>query len=206
MRFQAKRELLVQVAPRYREASGVQKRHILDEFVAATGYARTYAIRVLGQPAIPVPSPIARLRAPRYGSPVVAALEVAWAAANFVCAKRLALFLPELVASLERHGHLTLADDVRAQLVALSPATADRIVRRVRERQRPRGLTTTKAGTLLKHRVPIRAFAEWDDVRPGFMEANLVAHCGTSVEGPYLYTLVLTDVATGWGLEIVIDE
>jgi len=67
MSFQAKRELLGQVAPRYHEARGAQKCHILDEFVAATGYARTYAIRVLGQPAIPVAGPITRPREPRYG-------------------------------------------------------------------------------------------------------------------------------------------
>jgi len=40
MSIQSKRELLVQVACRYREGSAVQKTTILDEFVAATGYAR----------------------------------------------------------------------------------------------------------------------------------------------------------------------
>ena len=50
MSFQAKRELLVQVAGRYRDATGHQKSHILDEFVAATGYARKYAIHLLTQP------------------------------------------------------------------------------------------------------------------------------------------------------------
>ena len=100
--------------------------------------------------------------------------------------------------SLERHSHLTLSAEVRAQLLTLSPATADRLLRPVRERTRPRGIGTTKVGTLLKHKVPIRTFAEWDDVRPGFMEADLVAHCGTRAEDPYLSSLVLTDVATGW--------
>ena len=84
------------------------------------------------------------------------------------------------------------------QLLSLSAATADRLLRPLRERARPRGIGTTKVGTLLKHKVPIRTFAEWDDVRPGFMEADLVAHCGTRAEGPYLSSLVLTDVATGW--------
>ncbi len=37
------------MAPRYRDASARQKRVMLDEFVAATGYARKYAIRLLGQ-------------------------------------------------------------------------------------------------------------------------------------------------------------
>ncbi|MCA1598541.1 MAG: transposase family protein, partial [Chloroflexi bacterium] len=198
MSFHAKRELLVQTAPRYGAAPPQQKRAILDEFVAATGYARKYAIRLLGQPTVPRPAPIARPRARSYGPAVVEALTVTWAAANYVCAKRLVPFLPELVASLERHGHLTLDAAVRTQLLTLSAATADRLLRPVRERARPRGIGTTKAGTLLKHKVPIRTFAEWDEVRPGFMEADLVAHCGTRAEGPYLSSLVLTDVATGW--------
>ncbi len=124
--------------------------------------------------------------------------QVHWAASNYVCAKRLVPFLPDLVASLERHGRLTLSAEVRAHLLTLSAATADRLLRPTWERARPRGIGTTKMGTLLKHKVPIRTFAEWDDVRPGFMEADLVAHCGTRAEGPYLSSLVLTDVATGW--------
>jgi len=198
MSFQAKRELLAQTGPRYRAAPLQQKRAILDEFVAATGYARKYAIRLLGQPRIPPSAPVTRPRARTYGPDVVEALTVAWAAVNDVCAKRLVPFLPELVASLERHGHLALNPEVRTQLLTLSPATADRLLRPLRERARPRGIGTTKVGTLLKHKVPIRTFAEWDDVRPGFMEADLVAHCGTRAEGPYLSSLVLTDVATGW--------
>jgi len=198
MSFQAKWELLAQTGPRYRAAPLQQKRAILDEFVAATGYARKYAIRLLAQPVVPPPRPIVRPRMRQYGPAVVEALTVAWAATNYVCAKRLVPFLPELVASLERHGHLALRPEVRTQLLSLSAATADRLLRPLRERARPRGIGTTKAGTLLKHKVPIRTFAEWDDVRPGFMEADLVAHCGTRAEGPYLSSLVLTDVATGW--------
>jgi hypothetical protein len=198
MSVQAKRELLAQTGPRYRVAPLQQKRTILDEFVAATGYARKYAIRLLGQPSIPLPAPVTRPRARVYGPEVVEALTVTWAASNYVCAKRLVPFLPDLVASLERHGHLTLSAEVRAHLLTLSAATADRLLRPTRERTRPRGIGTTKVGTLLKHKVPIRTFAEWDDVRPGFMEADLVAHCGTRAEGPYLSSLVLTDVATGW--------
>ncbi len=198
MSLQAKRELLGQTAPRYRAASARQKRTILDEFVAATGYARKYAIRLLGQPNVPRPAPIRRPRARTYGPEVVATLTVAWAATNYVCAKRLVPFLPELVPALERHGHLAVSPEVRAQLLTLSPATADRLLRPLRERTRPRGIGTTTAGTLLKHKVPIRTFAEWNDVRPGFLEVDTVAHCGTRTEGPYLSSLVLTDVATGW--------
>ncbi len=43
LRYQARRALLHQAVPQYREASLPQKRTQLDAFVAATGYHRTYA-------------------------------------------------------------------------------------------------------------------------------------------------------------------
>jgi Integrase core domain len=194
--YRAKRELLFQIAPRYREASSVLKEVILDEFVAATGYARKYAIRLLNHP-IDLKLAIERPRPPHYGSEVREALHLAWTAANHICAKRLIPFLPTLVESLERHGHLQLSEPYRNQLLCMSPATADRILRPYRKHER-RGIATTKSGTLLKKQIPIRTFQEWNEVKPGFMEADLVAHCGTQAEGSYLYTLTLTDIATGW--------
>jgi hypothetical protein len=198
MSFLAKRELLVQVAARYRDATGQQKSHILDEFVAATGYARKYAIHLLTQPELPPVQPLTRPRSWHYGTEVQAALELAWVAANEVCAKRLVPFLPDLVASLERHGHLTLSEQTRTQLLRISPATADRLLQARRRQGQPRGIASTKPGALLKRHVPVRTFTDWNDTRPGFLEADLVAHCGTRAEGSYLYSLVLTDVATGW--------
>jgi hypothetical protein len=182
---------------RYVESCRHQRRVILDEFVAATRYERKYAVRLLNAPARPQ-TPIRRQRPPKYGLAVQQALMVVWKAANGICSKRLVPFLPELVAALERHGHLTLEDHVRAQLLSVSAATADRMVRRLREADRPRGISTTKPGRLLKRQVPVRTWNEWNDQRPGFFEADLVAHCGGYTDGAFLYTLCLTDVATGW--------
>lgn len=199
MSYQAKRELLVQIAPRYLTATHTLKSRILDEFIAATGYDRKYAIQLLSKP-LPskIPPAITRTRAPKYGPEVQQALKIAWAATNFICAKRLVPFLPALVSSLELHGHLTLSEPTRQQLLNISPATADRILQSARIKEHPRGISTTKAGKLLKHQVPIRTFAEWNEVKPGFLEIDLVAHCGNLAEGSFLYTLTLTDVATGW--------
>jgi len=79
----------------------------------------------------------------------------------------------------------------------MSAATAERLLRSQRTLGL-RGLSTTRAGTLLKQQIPIRTFEEWKETRPGFLEADLVAHCGADIEGGYLYTLTLTDIATGW--------
>ena len=141
------------------------------------------------------PAPIRRPRAAHYGPAVQQALCVVWSAANGICAKRLVPFLPELVPTLECHGHLVVTDEVRAQLLELSPATVDRLLRPLRQ---PHGLSTTKPGRLLKHQIPVRTFAEWTDVKPGFLQGDLVAHCGGTTDGAFLYTFTLTDVATTW--------
>jgi len=198
MSFQTRHELLARVVPRYREADRKQKTIILNEFIASTGYKRKYAIRLLSLPEIAPGKTIKRPRSRYYGQDVQDALLVAWAAANYIASKRLAPFLEELVPALERHGHLKLTEDVRTQLISISPATIDRILRPWRSRDKLRGISMTKSGTLLKHQIPVRTFADWEETSPGFFEADLVAHCGWSVEGSFLYTLVLTDIATGW--------
>ena len=151
MSFRGKREFLAQVAPRYREASRKEKSVILNEFIAATGYARKYAIRLLTMRVISLPRPIRRPRARRYGKEVQEALTIAWSATNFIGSKRLAPFLEELVPALEEHGHLKLSEEARAQLCRISHATIDRILRPLYDGDAPRGISTTKRGTLLKH-------------------------------------------------------
>src|SRR5712692_4177324 len=133
----------------------------------------------------------------RYGSDVQHALFLAWHAANRISAKRLTPFLPTLIDALEQHEHLQISEECRRQLLAMSAATADRLLSSQRKLSQ-RGLSTTRAGTLLKQQIPIRTFQEWNKTRPGFLEVDLVAHCGKDIEGGYLYTLTLTDVATGW--------
>ncbi len=194
--FQAKRQLLAQVKGRYHEASRKQKSVILGEFVAATGYSHKYATRLLSSTTPVSTAPIRRTRPRQYGEDVQAALLVAWNAANRICTKRLIPFLPELVPILERHQHLTLSSEVRHQLLSMSAATADRILRA--SKSRGTGQSTTKRGQLLKLQIPVRTFADWNEERPGFLEGDLVAHCGGNPEGAFVQTLVLTDIATGW--------
>jgi hypothetical protein len=194
--YQARREVLQQTASQYREASASQKRALLDAFIATTGYVRKHARWLLNHKE-EVQQTLQRPRPRQYGPEVQHALFLVWHAANRICAKRLIPFLPILLEALERHKHLHLTEECRSQLLSMSAATAYRLLRSQRKRGQ-HGLSTTRAGTLLKQKIPIRTFEEWKETRPGFLEANLVAHCGTDIEGGYLYTLTLTDVATGW--------
>ena len=94
-----------------------------------------------------------------------------------------------MVQVLERHGELTLADEVKEQLCRMRVATIDRVLKPYRKRGLRRPFSTTKPGSLLKASIPIRTFADWDDKRPGSLEIDLVAHCGESTEGFYLNIL-----------------
>ncbi len=197
VRQQSKHELAAAVSGRYRRAGRADKGRILDEFVAATGYDRKWAIRLLrGGPPPPRVGHGGRPRA--YSSVVVGALRAVAEASGWLCGKRLAPFLGELVAALEAEGALALEPTVRARLVRMSAATIDRRLRPCRLQARPHGLGTTKPGTLLKQQVAVRTFTPWDEERVGFVEIDLVAHCGVSTAGHYLNTLTVTDVATGW--------
>jgi hypothetical protein len=115
-----------------------------------------------------------------------------------ICAKRLAPFLPELLRRL-RHWH-ALRDvpaEVQAQVARMSAATVDRALRPYRVQQQRRGVSTINPRTLLKRQIAIRTFADWTDARPGFLEMGLVAHCGWSGAGQFLYTLRGRHVITG---------
>jgi hypothetical protein len=129
---------------------------------------------------------------------VAAALRTVWEAADRPCGKRLAPFLGELVAALERHGGLALEDAARARLVGLGAATIDRWLRPVRLAQPRRPRTGAVATGGLAAEVAVRTSGEWGDVAPGEAQGDLVAHCGVTTEGFYLTTLTVVDVATGW--------
>ena len=191
---QARRELVAAVRGRYTEASPDDKGRILDEFVALTGYHRKHAIRVLSGTEVQASS-----RAPRdpvYDEAVREAIGVLWEASDRVCSKRLKALLPALLASLERHGHLSLDQTVRKRVLTASAATIDRLLQSRREAagQQRRRAQRPKVSKL----IPVRTFADWSEPEVGYAEIDLVAHGGDRADGSFVYTLVLVDVASGW--------
>lgn len=196
MSLRARRELADSICERYNRASRKRKSTILDEFTAATGYTHKHAIAVISRPS---PSTaLRRRRRPRlYTDEVRQALATVWEASNRLCSKRLVPYLSTFVTVLERFGHLELDPETRACLLGVSAATVDRMLYEERH-GRPHSLSTTRPGPLLKHQIPVRTFTDWNDDRVGFLEADSVAHCGSSMAGTFLNSLVLTDIKTGW--------
>ena len=189
-------ELLAAVAARYGASRRAEKTRILDEFAAVTGYHRKHAMRLLRAGRSDRRS-ASRPQRRLYDEAVREALIVLWEASDRICGKRLKALIPTFVSAMERHGHLSLAPEIRAALLAISAATIDRALRPQRERT---GAHTRRRGTssAIRRSIPVRTFSDWGDPPPGFIEADLVAHSGPITSGAFLQTLVLTDVATGW--------
>ena len=197
VRQQSKHELAAAIRKRYWAANRAGKGRILDEFVAATGYDRKWAIELL-RSGPPPPRTGHGGRPQIYSAVVVGALRAVAEASDWLCGKRLAPFLSELVPALQAEGILVVETGIRDRLLTMSAATIDRRLRPFRLQTRPHGLSTTKPGTLLKQQVPVQTYTPWEEQRPGFVEIDLVAHCGMSTAGHYLNTLTVTDVATTW--------
>jgi hypothetical protein len=128
---------------------------------------------------------------------LVEPLKTIWEASDRLCSKRLGPFLPEMIRVLRRHGQLHIDATTEARLCGMSASTIDRLLRPYRSRGTRKSISTTRPG-LLKNLVPVRTFADWDRNKPGFVEVDLVAHCGESPSGFYLNTLCAVDVASGW--------
>jgi hypothetical protein len=199
MSLKSKNELVEVVRPRYLRASKFEKQKILDEFTSATGYHRKHAIRVLKNKVQAQNRLKGKTKTYRrlYHGKVVQALEQIWEIYGHICSKRLQPFLPEAIRVLERCQEINLSKDTKELLLKISSASIDRCLRSIRI-QTPHGLSTTKPGSLLKSLIPVRTFTEWDEQQPGFLEIDLVAHCGNTPEGQFLCTLTCTDLCTGW--------
>lgn len=191
---EARAQLILAISERYRRADKTARSVILDEFVAVTGFHRKHAIRVLngGQELRPSTR---SARPTLYDEAVRQSLVVLREASDRICGKRLKPLIPLLIESLERHGHLNLDSVVRSKLLKVSAATIDRLLAPARhatgDRRRP-------SKPRVRASIPVRTAGDRPSDVPGFVEADLVAHCGGSMAGSFVHTLVLTDVATGW--------
>lgn len=187
-----------QLTKRYRRASKKEKGEILDTLCSLTGYSRDHAARLLRAGPPPKRPKRRRARSRTYDTDVLFALRKVWATLDGICGKRLAAAIPHVVPAMEHYGELMVSSEVRNKLLVISPATIDRMLAPDRARVTLKGRAGTKPGTLLKHQIPVRTFAEWDDAKAGFVEIDLVGHDGGTPRGDYCQTLDVTCVTTGW--------
>ena len=207
-----KKAVTRELRDRYRKSSKKEKTIMLNEFIQLTRHNRSYAARtlrikeVLGYMNIGGKRvrlvrdkrKIKRKKKKIYDQDVLLALKELWIICDYICSKRLAPFLSEIIPALERWGEIKLNLKVREKLFKISAATIDRLLSDTRKRFRIKGRSTTRPGTLLKKSIPIRTFADWDEKVPGFFEVDLVSHDGGATRGDFNQSLNFTDISTGW--------
>ncbi len=184
------------IKDRYQKATKKEKSIILSEFCNVCKYNKKYAIRLLNK----IESKIKIKKSPGRksiysSSELIKVLKNIWIATDYICSKRLktaiTLWLPHYEKTYE-----ILDENIKNQLLTISPATLDRVLKSARLHAK-KGLHGTKPGTLLKNQIPIRT-DNWDIKKPGFVEADTVAHCGNSMFGDFIWSLTITDIHTGW--------
>jgi hypothetical protein len=184
---------------RYRQASKKEKTAILDEYVKTMGQNRKYAIGVLTGKRRTGKRPTRRPRRAIYGGEETQALLILSDLFDGICSKRLRAAMDVELPGLYESGVLQVTSGCYHKLMQISPATMDRLlVGRRPQLRKSRGFT--KPGTLLKHQIPIRTWADWTEDRPGFSEMDLVDHSGGLIirGADHAWTLCFTDVKTAW--------
>lgn len=196
MVLRSRQEYLEAIRSRYRRSSRKDKAVILDEFCAICGYNRKYAIRLLKRRTTDAspkrkPGP----RAIYHDERLLNTLKRIWFATDQMCSKKLKAAIPLWLPFYEQEFE-SLTPEIRDKLLAASPATIDRLLKPVRAIHK-KGRCGTKPGTLLKNQIPVKTH-NWDVTKPGFFEADTVAHCGNSMAGDFVHSLTFTDIFSGW--------
>lgn len=193
-RMTERTEELHRLRRRYAGRGKEGKSRLLDEFCDHYGYERKYAIKLLGPAPAPAPEQFRPGPEPKYEA-IQDIVTRIWTCAEQLCGKRLApaleLWLPHYV----RH-YGPLLPTQRKLLRTVSAATLDRLLA-VAKAGRSGSLGGTRPGTLLRHQVPLQGEV-WDERRLGFLEADSVAHCGSSLAGNFIWSLTYTDLASTW--------
>jgi hypothetical protein len=216
LNMKQKKAITAEVGARYIRVNKKNKGKILDEFCATTSYNRKYAARILRNSpgkvlgysriggrkvkyVIGKAKKTKRTRNRIYTYDVFLALKKIWTIFDFICSKRLKPFMAEAIEILTKHKEIDMGLEVKQKLLKISESTIDRLLKPEKNRYRlGKGRKGTKPGSLLKKAIPIRTFADWNEKKPGFIEADLVGHDGGVSFGDFAQSLNFVDILTGW--------
>lgn len=180
---------------RYRSADRKTKAKLLDEMEEVVGMHRKSLIRCMNKPL--ERKPRRQQRGKTYGPDVDDALRVIYETYDGICAERLTPNLVSMAKQLARHGELQVTPELLDQLGRISVSTVQRVLDRIRQDQPRLPRKRPRKGRRVTRDIPMKRLA-YDIPRPGYIETDLVHHCGPTLSGEYLHTVQWIDVATGW--------
>jgi hypothetical protein len=196
MSEKTRREVVIKLRFRYRNAGRKYRVKLIDQAVALLGYHRKAAIRALGS------GSAARAVLPRPGRPrkydwaaMLPILKAIWLSGQQPCGKRLVAMMPDWIPAYEGYFQ-SLSGPLKEQLLSASSATLDRMLAPLRARHagKPMG---TRPGAMLRQEIPIRGGA-WQETQAGWLEADTVSLSGGSACGEVIWMLDSTDICTTW--------
>lgn len=191
----ARMEYLKSIHTRYHKAVKEAKSRILEEFCQVNKYNRKYAIRLLNAP-LPDSKEVVRRHKPfLYSAQAIEVAAEIWEYSGYLCGQRLKEAFPLWLPAARKRFSVT--PQVEQELLTISPRQLDHRLRDRKKKRKKRIYSLTRPGSFLKHMIPIRTH-NWDIKKPGYLENDLVAHCGNSSDGLFINTLTATDIETGW--------
>ena len=196
--LKVKRILIKKIKDKYKKAKKKDKSFIIDDVVEITNYKRKYAIRQLNSLNEVSGRKKREVNSKKYTEEIKDALIKIWYASNRICSKRLIGFLPEMVRNMQDKKHINLEKKEKELLNNISASTIDRLLKTERGLKKRRGKSSTNSASLLQHKISIKTFNSEEEKIPGKFEIDLVAHCGTTTDGSFLNTLVMTDFNSQW--------
>jgi hypothetical protein len=196
MDMRTREQYLKSLLDRYLRARKRGKTAILDEYCRNTGMARKSAIRKLAR-LFGGDSRPRKKRQPVYGRAVRVALERLWEIFDRPCGQRLKPLVEEELGRLRALGELEVEEKTAGKLRQVSPATIDRLLTHKKTEWITQRRYGRIGGNLIAKKIPLK-MTDWDIHQIGFLEMDLVLHCGASVAGEFVHSLSALEISSTW--------
>ena len=211
---EGKMSIILENAPVYRRGTRKVKSQLLDELCSLTHYHRKYlafllrnagrevytpqGVRLIADPRASLTS--LRGRKKVYTEELLPSLVLLWELAGCLSSVHLSAFISSNRDFLFTHPHLEkIPEDERQKLKKMSHATIDRLLKPIRDERRLKGrYTPNPHASSIKRAIPVQPHYEKPRDLFGYLECDLVHHCGESAGGMYTHTLTATEITTGW--------
>ena len=196
MDMRSREQYLKALLGRYLRIRKRGKSMLLDEYCRNTGMARKSVLRKIAG-LFKGESPPRKQRRPVYGRSVRLALETLWEIFDRPCGQRLEPLVEEELERLRSLGELKVDEKTAGQLQRVSSATIDRLLMAKKTEWIAQRRYGRVGGNLIAKKIPLK-MTDWDLRQVGFLEMDLVLHCGASTAGEYAHSLSALEIGSAW--------
>ena len=198
MSYHAILEYLAKVSQIYFQSDKKQKSRLLNHACEITGFHRKALIRRIAlhrpPPTPPKKKPGAKAHYPE--QLLLPHIEALWNSMERISARRMKAAFKDWLPYYHDNG---VNRRVKLLLEKMSVSTLDRFLSKLRKRYKaqPKRLSSTSPASYMKNKVPINTL-DSNIIRPGYAQADTVAHCGDKLIGEFMNTVTVTDIFSTW--------